>query len=203
MLLGTRTSRASCPCKGGSALSRHAVIPLPVSGRLRPLPQLFKQFPPPPRHVCSLAARAEAVPPVKKTRGRKSLAATKPPLPSVMLLVVMLFTAEASTFCVTLVYYVQFDEWITVLQGSLNSMYCVMQPAANQQTLQKSFTVGGLGLHSGDYGERPRAIAVLSWPDYSYISADTCVLLRSLCSGASSTSWRRPILCARPKRCVI
>ena len=30
-----------------------------------------------------------------------------------------------------------------------------MQPAAYQQTVKNSFTLGGLGLHSGEYGMRP------------------------------------------------
>ena len=29
---------------------------------------------------------------------------------------------------------------------------CAVQPAEYQQTLRKSFTLGGIGLHTGDYG---------------------------------------------------
>lgn len=35
----------------------------------------------------------------------------------------------------------------------------VLQPEAYQQTLARSFIVGGLGLHSGDYSKQVRTIA--------------------------------------------
>ena len=30
---------------------------------------------------------------------------------------------------------------------------CAVQPGEHQQTLARSFTIGGLGLHTGEYGE--------------------------------------------------
>ena len=98
---------------------------------------------------------------------------------------------------------------------------CALQPMDYEQTLQKAFTVAGIGLHSGEFGmcsslsisichAQGLALDVVSPAPLNHSvqhvllsPAEALILwvhLRSYCTCPASIFWRREVLCARAGR---
>ena len=144
------------------------------------------------------ATSADGATAAKKPRSRKAGTAVKPPLPSVssalslvrMLALRAVYIFSNCTFC-------------TPFTSTL-----LVQPSTYQQTVQRSFTVGGLGLHTGDHGEilsqclRQVGMWLCTTCYMQAVHLSASCLASSGCAGSPSTCRGRALFCTGSGRCV-